>query len=272
MDYSRFSEDVFIPNTKGLPMHLRITTPHGWENGRMRSAFIQHGRSGSIDYPHNKVLESAYLDRGYRTVMINSTNSQNNLSAGVLEDFTIPRHVRDMHDAVMWGQSTGITPNAFALAGHSMGAYSALDLAADEFRDNENLLHVLGAAPVTDGERQVEARKRNHPDAYKDWQTKGYMVEPSDDGVIEATLSWESFQACRNSKIDLGQIHVPVALIAGEHDTWVPLDDVNAAAQQIPRAAVSIAKDATHTFAGKTAALRTAVDQTLEWLETLDAA
>jgi pimeloyl-ACP methyl ester carboxylesterase len=271
MENTHFCENLFIENSAGQKMHMRITTPEGWEN-RMRCAFIQHGRSGSIDYPHNKVLERAYLDRGYCTIMIDSTNSQNNISSGRLEDFTIPRHVGDMSDAISWSQAFGICPAEFALAGHSMGAYSALDLASGSFRDDPKLLHALGAAPVTSGLLQVQTRERNFPDLYKDWQDKGYMVEPSDDGTIQATLSWESFQGWRGAQAPLENINVPVALIGGEKDTWVPARDIEAAAQRTPKAAVTYARDATHTFAGKTAELRIAVDQTLDWLESLDAA
>lgn len=271
MEKLLFCENLFIENSAGQPMHLRITTPEGWED-KMRCAFIQHGRSGSIDYPHNKVLERAYLDRGYCTIMIDSTNSQNNHSAGRLEDFTIPRHATDMADAVHWAQVNAICPAGFALAGHSMGAYSALDLATDHFKDDPKLLHVLGAAPVSNGEAQVETRKRNFPQLYKDWQDKGFMVEPSDDGTIQATLSWESFQGWRNSQAHLENIGVPVALIGGEKDTWVPPQDIMAAARRIPKAATTCVKDATHTFAGKTAALEAAVNQSLDWLQTFDSA
>lgn len=221
--------DETILNRIGKKMHLRIYEPDE-DTPDVKFAFHIHGRSGTMDYEHNQAAINVLRLEGYRVIAIDATNSQNNPSDGCLENFTIPEHTSDLEDAIKWAQASKQCSNKFLLAGHSMGGFSVLSVAAAaEFRDQVS--GVIGYAPVTDGKKQISQRLhlKNRDDLAKVIQ-QGYLSEDSKRLMFEKIMEWADSSIF--PKID--QIKAPVALIAGGRDLWVPEDHVKAAVEALP--------------------------------------
>jgi pimeloyl-ACP methyl ester carboxylesterase len=91
---------------------------------------------------------------GLGTVAPHFRNSNANLSDGTSQSFTMEGAVADLSDVVEWLQSEGFSPPVL-VAGHSMGGYAALRLAAEK----PEVSAVLAIAPVTSGARLIAAHR-----------------------------------------------------------------------------------------------------------------
>ena len=266
-------QDLTIQNTHRQDMHIRVLTPDDFNKSRMRVMFHEHGRSGCMDDQHHKAVIKAYLEAGYRVIALDAGNSQNNPSYGALEDFTIEQHTADLIATIDWARKKGLCRTHFALAAHSMGGFSALQIAS---KLRNSVSHVFAYAPVTDGPKHVQARYDNTPEIVKQWHDNGFIIEPPDETSPkrktqpQPKLSWKQFQGWQKHSLFpvARNIGAPVMLVAGEKDLWVPPSYMQAFADALPDCrGVRIISKASHGFAENLAGLKAAAHDAIPILE-----
>ncbi len=245
------TKEYWIKNDLNRNMHVRVITPDNYNKNTMHVVFHEHGRSGSMGYPHNQVVAEAYLEKSYRVIMLDATNSQNNQSEGTLEEFTVPRHGLDLVNTINWAKNENLCKKHFAFAAHSFGGFSAFDIVGSELV--EGATHIFAYAPVTDGPKQIQARYDYTPTVVEKWKKQGYIVEPSDEEEDQARLTWKQFQQWQKHSIFpvVDNIKIPVALVAGERDPCVPKNHVLAMEDALPNCIdFTVIKGASHDFKG----------------------
>ena len=159
------TEVQIVANDIGEDLHLHIDAPH--DDGR--TAFIQHGLTGSITDDLYLRVRKSYLDNGWNCVAVECTNSLNG-AGGNLAEFTVERHVQDVRDAIEWAIAQGMANDPFALAGHSMGGHSVLRNAA---HFGKAVDHVISSGPVTTGQNLFDAWAQNLAQEIDDWRSQG---------------------------------------------------------------------------------------------------
>ncbi len=232
-------------------MYLRVSEP-GEDKPVTGVVFTQHGRAGSMNSPHELAVANAYREAGYRVISLDATNSQNNNSDGPLEDFTMRQHITDLADAIEWAKRYGLIVHKFSLAGHSMGGFSALYLAATKYRDEVE--HVLAYAPFTDGTKQIEARKLYQPDILANMRVTGFYNELSDNGKVMGRLTIESLMEWEEHSLYpvMNRLTMPVHVITGSEDTVTPLNHVGPFATKLPHCkGIDVIPGAGHDFSEK---------------------
>ncbi|ODN70260.1 alpha/beta hydrolase family protein [Methylobrevis pamukkalensis] len=152
------------PQDPDAQMSIDVFQPEGVRAEKV--AVVIHGRNGNSDSPHMMKVVRPYLRRGYAVVSANLCASEWNGSAGTGADFTIGQHLRDARRVVQWtldnAEDQGWRTDGLVLAGHSMGGYAVLRLAAEEFEGR--IAHVLAVSTFTSGARQIEVRRALAPD------------------------------------------------------------------------------------------------------------
>ena len=90
-----------------------------------RIVFVQHGYCGSVDGDHIKQIIATYKKNNYTVIAFDCTNSCNDAD-GTLDKSTIDTHLHDLEDGIAWATLQSWYHEPFALAGHSLGGFSAL--------------------------------------------------------------------------------------------------------------------------------------------------
>jgi len=186
---------------------------HALEPGR-RVAVVAHGRNGAPDQPQMTPIVEACSSAGLGVVAAHLRNSNANCSDGTSRTFTMEDVAADLREIVDWLEAEGCAPPAL-VAGHSMGGYAALRLAAEKPKVGA----VLAVAPVTSGTRLL-ARHREH----------GSLPMLARE-VPEAANEWPLHDVVRLAD----RITQPVALLVGSLDHLTQPPDVAALAARLPR-------------------------------------
>jgi pimeloyl-ACP methyl ester carboxylesterase len=185
---------------------------HGVEPGR-RGAIVAHGLNGAPDQPHMVPVIAACLDAGLAVIAPNCRNSNTNGSAGNSQTFTMADAVADLREVLSWAETEAQVSLAL-IAGHSMGGYAALRIAAELPR----IPAVLAISPVTRGnlliaayeaERALDVLDRELPAAREEWP-------------------WHDLLPLAE------RITQPVALIVGELDHLTKVAHVAALRDRLP--------------------------------------
>lgn len=203
-----FSNDV------GDDIHLHID----YNGSDARTAFVQHGLSGSITDALYVTLRQAYFDNGWNVIALEASNSLNG-AGGDLSNFTIERHIDDLTNAINWSKSQEIINGSIALCGHSMGGHSVLRNAA--LLGNE-VDHVIASGPVTSGQNLQDAWKVHPEWNYDEWREKGTLEF---DNMIPTGLQKGSIPFCawdewiQHDITDyINNISAPVLFVVGAED------------------------------------------------------
>ncbi|WP_237152632.1 alpha/beta fold hydrolase [Oryzibacter oryziterrae] len=209
------------------------------EGARDKLALVVHGRNGLSHAPHMLKIIRPYVAQGYVVVAPNCTGSAWNDSAGEERDFLLASHTRDALRAADWAlghaDEIGWTGDYFALAGHSMGGYSAARLAATDLRDRTR--HLLLVSPFTSGARQLEARKAQGPEALAILARE----------VPRAIAEWPEHDIFPLAT----RLTLPVAVVAGVLDPVTPLANVREIAAVLPHLSeLKILEQASHCLEG----------------------
>ena len=147
---------------------------HGLETGRP-VAVVGHGLSGAPGQPHMLPVVAACRAAGLGVMAPHFRNSGANASDGTTRDFTMAGAVADLAEALDWLQAEGFGAPAL-VAGHSMGGFAALRLAAER----EEIAAVLAISPVTAGRLLIAAHEAEGtldmlagevPQAIDEWPT-----------------------------------------------------------------------------------------------------
>ncbi|MBJ3777613.1 alpha/beta hydrolase [Acuticoccus mangrovi] len=183
------------------PMTVHVRRPAGTARGTL---ILAHGRNGAAAAPHLVPILAAATERGLVTVAPDLCHSANNDSAGAACDFTMAAHLADVATVVEWAEAAEPACPRL-LAGHSMGAYAALRLAA---RHPAHLRGVLAVAPVISGTALFAARQAMGPDALP-----ALFQE-----VAAAHDEWPRHDLAAVAPL----VDVPVAIIVGADDAVTP--------------------------------------------------
>lgn len=194
---------------QGRRMALDLYELEPWR----RMAIIAHGRNGAPEQPQMMPIIEACRSIGMGVVAPHCRNSNANCSDGTAQTFTMEGAVADLREVMEWLKTAGLAPPAL-IAGHSMGGYAALRLAAEE----ADVGAVLAVSPVTSGTRLIAAHRahgsleildRDNPKAREEW--------PLHDILPLAA-----------------KITQPVALLVGSLDHLTQVPDVAALRQRLP--------------------------------------
>ncbi|QIE57270.1 alpha/beta fold hydrolase [Pikeienuella piscinae] len=181
-----------------------------------RIAVLLHGRDGSADSDHMRLLADAYIGRGWSVLAPDLAHSRATPGSGDPERFSMTGHVRDARAAIGWVQARG--PERLALAGHSIGAYAAAELAEEAQVD-----HLIAVSPVLSGAALLAARRAMGPDA----------VAALAREAPEMRREMEALDAAPA----LARCLAPVAVMTGARDALTPPCDALAwfRAARVPR-------------------------------------
>jgi len=221
---ARITVDLFLP--EGAPRGLAVTI---------------HGRNGDAASPHMRKVIGPYLNRGYVVVAPNLSASEHNDAAGTGADFTISGHVRDARRVIDWAIAEagrrGWPRAPLALAGHSMGGYAALRIAAED--EEGRYAHVLAVSTFTTGERQLAVRMRLAPDA----------VEILARECPAAVTDWPRHDILADAR----RLTLPVAVVAGAGDMITPPANCKELFDRLPNGVCwAVMPEAHHCMEGPT--------------------
>lgn len=166
------------PRQHCLDMHGQrmVLELHGFEAGR-RTAVVAHGLHGAPDQVQMTPVIAACRAAGLAVIAPNLRNSNANRSDGNSQSFTMTGAVEDLAAVLNWTQRRA--PLAL-VAGHSMGGYAALRVAAE----TPDVPAVLAISPVTSGRLLIKAHEddgsmdlldREVPRAREEWPLHDLM-------------------------------------------------------------------------------------------------
>ncbi|MEL6335797.1 MAG: alpha/beta fold hydrolase [Pseudomonadota bacterium] len=183
-------------------------------------ALVLHGRNGAADSDHIRPITAALHAQGYTVTVPELRFSDANASAGSGCNFTFSAHVADAARALDW--LAELSPGGarpILIAGHSVGAYAALRLAAD--RGASAVSAVLALSPASGGGMLIEARRAMGAAAL---QALAAEVE----GALQDYPRHDVLP-------DAARITQPVALVVGAEDGLTRPADVARLAAALPR-------------------------------------
>ena len=233
----------------------------------------EHGLLGGCKTRYSEAMMSAIRDCGFPTLEVDATNSNNNYSGGELKKFTMERHAGDLRDAFLWAskREAAWLRNKFALAGHSMGGYSVLEMAAQMAED---VKFVVAFSPVISG-KQVKAAW--DPQHLKTWKRDGFF-EVKGDFLQDGTLPWSVWQEWEKHDVRTvaDKLTMPILFVVGADDVVIPARDVEEFADSLPNGhpnnRVAVIQGADHLFQSPDGVIQNGelFQQVGKFIDTLD--
>lgn len=216
-----------VPNSRGL-------------------VFIEHGLGGFKEQPHIQFMAKIFQDASYTTVLFDATNSIGE-SDGEYEKVTMQSYYEDLEDVISWAKLQTWYQEPFSVAGHSMGAYSAVQFA----EDNPTLVNnVVAWAPVVSGELN---KSTETAEDIKQWEESGWKIRISNSKPgVELRLPWSHLQERLKHNLlpQANNLTMPIIIMVGEKDVPCPVEHQKMLLAAIPSVnkKLVIIKDAPHTF------------------------
>lgn len=269
------TEIVVLQNRSGLALHLHIDRPEGTEGGKTRGlALIQHGYGGCAVQPYIKAIAAAYGAHGYTAIRIDGANSIND-AGGRLCDMTIEGHCNDLRDVIAWAEKQDFYVEPFALAGHSMGGYSALHAASDA-KISGRVRHVLASAPFVDGEMCLNDWARADPEEAARWKADGHVMASSNTltNRTEKSIPYAAWQEWRKASLlpRAWGLTMPVAIVSGEADPITTPAQVSGLYDMLAgKRRHTVLHGADHCYTGLQDEAAQAFGEALAWLDNLQA-
>ena len=200
---------AIVPSSKGN-LAVVINTP---EPTTGRLAVLCPGFLDSKDYAGLVGLAEALCSRGYTVVRFDPTGTWD--SDGDIADYSTTQYLIDIRAVIEFMLTHGLH-NHILLGGHSRGAGVSLSYAATDPR----ISAVLAIMPSSGRPLSDERRQR--------WQTSGVWTNhrdlPTDPMMTRVFHVPYTFQLDRD-RYDVAQavqsLHIPILFVAGELDTLV---------------------------------------------------
>lgn len=227
-------EEHILPNSEGGSINVRYTS------GQWGLPLIVkiHGLASGTETKHNEEMAFAIRNLGYPMLDIDATNSNSNLSGGTLDQFTMARHVADLTEVLDWIKSENPEwlEDSVALAGHSMGGYAVLNVAAQAEQDID---FVFCFSPVISGEKLQKAWEVLEPEKVELWRNGVPYEEPrAFPGSDEGTMPWHLWEEWEKHDLESGstrdRLTMPIAFIVGSDDGLTTANDVEQFARSLP--------------------------------------
>ncbi|GAB5375831.1 MAG: hypothetical protein AcusKO_22930 [Acuticoccus sp.] len=185
------------------------------------AVLVAHGRNGAADQAHITPVVAACLARDYWVAVPDLCYSAANDSAGPAAGFTMTAHLADVRTVLDWAaaQPAWATGGPRIAAGHSMGAYAVLRLAAETAAAG-TITGVMAISPVIAGRALIAARERMGPHAL---------------AALSAELPGAFAEWPRHDMMPLAsRITQPAAVIVGADDTLTTPQDAKTLADALP--------------------------------------
>ncbi len=184
-------------------------------------AILCPGTTDSKDYAHLVALAEALAQRGYTAVRFDPTGTWS--SAGDIAQYSVTQYLSDVRSVIDHMLATG-TYEQILVGGHSLGGVISMLYAARDPRVTA-VVNIMGSATFP--------RKYNAAiiDA---WKTSGVRITTRDipdsterrTYIIPYTFVTDRLQY--HVLEDIGAVHAPLLLIAGELDDIVPAEELSA--------------------------------------------
>lgn len=232
-----------LPNRKQQTIVGILEQPAGVVRG---TAVLQHGWHTNKEHSAIQATKQGFHQAGFQTFNFDTTNSFGE-SAGDYEKSTLGLHYEDFVDVVQWVQKQAWYVAPLALAGHSMGGYSAVRYAMEYPAE---VAYLIPVAPVVSGKLSFESVARRNPELLAKWQAAGVYITERKGSVRKK--HW--FQMEERLQHDLlpqaNKITIPTLIIAGSEDTSCPLDHIQQLYDALgsPDKTLHIIAGATHAF------------------------
>ncbi|MEM6679476.1 MAG: hypothetical protein AAF675_16560 [Pseudomonadota bacterium] len=192
-------------------------------------AIALHGRNGAPDQPQMVGLTRTLLSMGFSVLVPALRNSAPNTEAGTADGeaaaFTMQGHLDDASAILDFlgrggAQTLGLPTGPLLLAGHSMGSYAALSLAAT--RGPGAVGAVLAVSPVVSGAAILAAR---------------FAMGPAAVAALEAEVPGAIAEYSRHDLAPLAaEIRQPVGMVVAARDGLTRPSDVERLRCCLPRA------------------------------------
>lgn len=195
-------------------------------------AVVVHGIGAYSHEPLIQTLVDAAYDAGMTVVRYDATNSFGE-SEGRLSDMRFATYADDLHCVMNWVQEQSWGKAPHTLLGHSLGAATSLDYAAQHPHDVKALVLV---SCVVGGAWWLKAHQDAIPDTLREWQKAGVL--PKNHPIKKersGEVSWayaEDIQQRDFIKTAAPKVVCPTLLVVGSIDPITPV----AAQQDLQRA------------------------------------
>ena len=184
---------------------------------------LQHGAAGSQNDPAIVLLREALLARPGQQVITFDGTCNLGESEGRLQDLRPSTHAADLAAVIAWAQAQPAWRGALAVAGHSLGAASALLYAA---ANPAAVQQVVAISPVVGGAAWWQTYQQNYPAVLAAWQDDGQLVKTTPDHPRHPqALSWAYVAEVLTYDLihtTAPQVRCPVTLVVGADDRITP--------------------------------------------------
>ncbi|MEL6198482.1 MAG: alpha/beta fold hydrolase [Pseudomonadota bacterium] len=181
------------------------------------TSLVIHGRNGAVDSDHMRPIIEALRAHG-AVCAPDLRFSDANGSEGTGRGFTLSQHLDDAR-RVLDSLRSSEHDEPIMMAGHSVGAFAALSLAAEY--GAAVVCGVLAVSPAISGQALLAARAAMGPGA----------LAALNDEAPQAAADYRRHDLLPKAS-SIGQ---PVALLVGEDDGLTPPSDVSRLADALPR-------------------------------------
>ena len=200
--------------------------------------FIMHGLGGSKEELHIKTFSNAFKEKGFTTVLFDTTNSVGE-SDGILEDATVTNYYEDLEEE-SWYQEP------FVLCGHSVGGMCT-SLYAEKYPKE-----VKALAPISTVVSNSLINEFYTEEEVRNWKETGYRIRPSVSrpGFIRK-LKYAYYEDKLKHDLlkDADKLVMPILMIVGENDDVTPLKHQQILFDRLPsKKELHVIEGAEHTF------------------------
>lgn len=235
---------TFITNRHGL----KLCILHRPVEGATKLAFIEHGFSGSKDQKHIKRMAKAFKDKGYMTILFDTTHALGE-SDGDTEHASATSYVEDLEDVIEWATEQPWYREPFALAGHSLGAFACLIYAA---KNPEKVSCIAPTSTVVSGETRHADFAKHDPKGYEDLRKEGVIEEASYSFPgLTRRRSWAMMEdIMQYDCLEMADAYtMPVLLVVGAQDFATSPEHQKALYDKLPGPKeLHIMEECEHTF------------------------
>ena len=244
------SEKLHLKNRRGQNIVGILTKP---DSEIIGTAVLQHGYGSTKESASINSIQTSLLKNNFQVFNFDTTNSIGE-SDGIYVDARAGLHADDFEDVVDWTSGQDWYVEGLIVAGGSMGGFSALRYA---IKNPKKVSYVIGLVPLVSGPLRIGTMEAENPGILKNWEEQGYWERESSTmpGLVRRN-PWEYILDLRQHDLIplASNLSMPVLLMSGELDTWIPSEHIQLLFENIPHKNKSfkIIKGAPHTMRNHT--------------------
>ena len=229
--------NIILKNNQGQSIHVKIYNETG-----NKLVFILHGLASNMNHQVVQSAKKAFLDNGYTVVTFDARYSLGK-SYGNVSNVSLNTFLEDFETVVNWAKKQPFYHETFAIAGHSLGAATAILYSYS----NDNVILLIPIAPVVGGQQWENTCMRKMPDFCKQWKEKGYYEYKQDEKsvnifytIVDEAKSYNALELAHNIK-------APTLFVVAEKDRVIEEKDIQRVADIMNAKIIKITQS-THNF------------------------